>query len=226
MFRNMVDSLVQYEQIETTLPKAKELRKYVDRVITLGKKGTLHARRRAVTLMRRREMVAKVFDELATRYQSRPGGYTRILHLDPRRGDSAPMAIIELVDRVVGAGQDLTKKGRKKISSDAESKAESKTESKAKGKVDRKDAKAKSKKAKGKGASISEDKGKRKGKTGGTGPDVEGIDHIPSDIQEGAAEIVAGETPQVMEATGAKEKADSKKSKKSKKKTKKKTKKK
>jgi len=97
MFRNMVDSLMEFERIETTLPKAKELRRYADRVITLGKKGTLHDKRRALTLMRRRSMVGKVFDQLAERFRDRNGGYTRIFKLGPRAGDLTPMALVELV---------------------------------------------------------------------------------------------------------------------------------
>lgn len=99
MYRTMVDSLMELEVMETTVPKAKELRKYADRVITLGKRGTLHARRRAMRLIRRREVMQKVFGELAEHFRQRPGGYTRVLHLGPRPSDSAPMAIIELVGR-------------------------------------------------------------------------------------------------------------------------------
>ena len=100
----MVTSLLEHEQIRTTDAKAKELRGVAERMITLGKKGTLHARRNALRTIRSKEVTAKVFDELAERYKDRPGGYTRVLKLGPRPGDSAPMAIIELVDRDDSSG--------------------------------------------------------------------------------------------------------------------------
>lgn len=95
MFSNMLVSLVLCDRIETTLPKAKELRRFADRLITLGKQKTLHARRRAASIIRNRHAVSKVFSELATRFEARKGGYTRIYRLGNRHGDSAPMAIIE-----------------------------------------------------------------------------------------------------------------------------------
>ena len=112
MFRNMVDSLIEFEQIVTTLPKAKELRKYAERVITLGKRGDLHAYRQALTMLRRKDILRKVFHELATRYKTRPGGYTRILRMGPRPSDAAPMAIIELVDRVTPEASKEAKGGK------------------------------------------------------------------------------------------------------------------
>ena len=99
LFRNMVGALIERERISTTLAKAKELRGKVERTITLGKKGTLHARRQAFKLAPQKEAVQKVFGSLADRYANRPGGYTRIIKIGPRRGDNAPMAFIELVDR-------------------------------------------------------------------------------------------------------------------------------
>jgi len=99
MFSNMVVSLVLHEQINTTLPKAKEMRRIADKMISLGKKGTLHARRQAFAYLRDDAAVAKLFDGLASRYTDRPGGYTRVLRAGFRYGDSAPMAFIELVDR-------------------------------------------------------------------------------------------------------------------------------
>ncbi len=99
MFSNMVVSLLTHEQIKTTLPKAKELRRIADKMITLGKKGSLHARRQAAAYLRDDEVLVKLFDGLADRYKERPGGYTRVLKAGFRYGDSAPMAIIELVDR-------------------------------------------------------------------------------------------------------------------------------
>ena len=107
MFANMAAALIKHEQIVTTLPKAKELRRVVDRLITLGKRGNLHARRLAVSRLRDEAMVRKLFDTLGPRYQERHGGYTRVLKAGFRHGDSAPMAVIELVDRDPDArGQD------------------------------------------------------------------------------------------------------------------------
>jgi len=107
MFANMATALVKHEQIVTTLPKAKELRRAVDKLITLGKRGDLHARRQALSVIKDRALVDKLFTTLAERYAERPGGYTRVLKAGFRYGDSAPMAIIELVDRDEEAkGQD------------------------------------------------------------------------------------------------------------------------
>jgi large subunit ribosomal protein L17 len=107
MLRNMATSLLKHEQITTTLPKAKELRPYVERIITLGKRGGLHARRQALAQIRDEKVVDKLFTTLAERYRSRPGGYTRVLKAGIRYGDAAPMAIIELVERDPAAkGQD------------------------------------------------------------------------------------------------------------------------
>ncbi len=107
MFRNMVAALLKHEQIETTLPKAKELRSFADKMITLGKRGGLHARRQALAIVPDTALVEKVFKDLAERYADRPGGYTRVLRAGHRYGDAAPMAIIELVDRDPAAkGQD------------------------------------------------------------------------------------------------------------------------
>jgi len=99
LFRNLVQALIQRERISTTLAKAKELRGKVEKTITLGKKGTLHARRQVFKLAPAKEAVQKVFGPLAERYANRPGGYTRIIRIGHRRGDDAPMAFIELVDR-------------------------------------------------------------------------------------------------------------------------------
>jgi large subunit ribosomal protein L17 len=99
MFRNMATSLIKHEQITTTLPKAKELRPYVERIITLGKRGGLHARRQAYATLMDEKVVDKLFTTIAERYRSRPGGYTRVLKAGFRYGDAAPMAVIELVDR-------------------------------------------------------------------------------------------------------------------------------
>lgn len=99
MLSNMAVSLVTHEQIKTTLPKAKELRRVADRMVTLGKRGSLHARRQAAAYLQDDDAVGKLFSSLAERYKDRPGGYTRVLKAGFRYGDAAPMAIIELVDR-------------------------------------------------------------------------------------------------------------------------------
>ena len=99
MFANMAASLIQHEQIITTLPKAKEIRSIADKLITLGKKGGLHARRQAIAQIKDVEQVRKLFDELAPRYAERNGGYTRVLKAGFRKGDNAPMGVVELVDR-------------------------------------------------------------------------------------------------------------------------------
>lgn len=107
MFSNMANALIKHEQIVTTLPKAKELKRVADKLITLGKKGGLHRRRQAFAQLRDDAMVKKLFDELGPRYEARPGGYTRVLKAGFRYGDNAPMAVIELVDRDESAkGQD------------------------------------------------------------------------------------------------------------------------
>ena len=107
LFRNMAQALIKHEQIVTTLPKAKELRPVVERLITLGKRGDLHARRLAHARLRDDAMTKKLFDVLGPRYEERAGGYCRIMKAGFRYGDSAPMAVIELVDRDEDArGQD------------------------------------------------------------------------------------------------------------------------
>ena len=99
MLRNMATSLLDHERIQTTDAKAKELRRIVERMITLGKRGDLHARRQALSVIQSKDVTAKLFDELADRFRERPGGYTRILKCGYRAGDSALMAYVELVDR-------------------------------------------------------------------------------------------------------------------------------
>ena len=103
MFANMSGSLIEHEQIKTTLPKAKEVRRVVDRLITLAKKGDLASRRRAAARLKQDKHVAKLFGVLGPRYANRNGGYTRVLRAGHRYGDMAPMAIVELVDRDVDA---------------------------------------------------------------------------------------------------------------------------
>jgi large subunit ribosomal protein L17 len=102
MLRNMTVSLLRHEVIKTTLPKAKELRRVAEPILTLGKKPTLANRRLAFARLRDREMVSKLFDELGPRYASRNGGYSRILKFGFRKGDNAPMALVELMDRPEG----------------------------------------------------------------------------------------------------------------------------
>ncbi len=103
MFRNMATSLIKHEQITTTLPKAKALRPYVERIISLGKRGGLHARRQAYAQIMDEKIVDKLFTTIAERYKTRSGGYTRVLKAGIRYGDAATMAVIELVERDVAA---------------------------------------------------------------------------------------------------------------------------
>jgi large subunit ribosomal protein L17 len=118
MFANMAAALIKHEQITTTLPKAKELRPYVEKLVSLGKKGGLHHRRQAFATLRDDGMVSKLFGTLATRYAARPGGYTRVLRAGFRYGDAAPLAVIEFVDRDPEAkGQDS---GPVQVGDDAE----------------------------------------------------------------------------------------------------------
>lgn len=97
MLRNMVTSLIEHERIVTTVPKAKEARRVADKMITLAKRGDLHARRQAAAYIQSKDVVAKLFDVIRTQYAERQGGYTRIIHTGTRLGDAAPMAILELV---------------------------------------------------------------------------------------------------------------------------------
>lgn len=103
LLASLANALIKHEQIATTLPKAKELRRVADRLITLAKRGDLHARRQAFARIRDDAMVSKLFDTLGPRYAERPGGYTRVMKAGFRYGDSAPMALIELVERDEGA---------------------------------------------------------------------------------------------------------------------------
>ncbi len=146
MFRNQVTSLLRHERILTTTPKAKELKRIADKVITLGKSGSPHSRRIAFRDVRDGEMIEKLFGPLAERYAKRPGGYTRIIRKGKRHGDNADMAWIELVDRAPAAAEGETEdKGAK--APKAEKKAEKKSDKKAP--VAEKAPKAKAKKAKG-----------------------------------------------------------------------------
>lgn len=111
LFRNLVTALLEHEAIRTTDAKAKEVKRWADRMITLGKQGTLHARRRAAAVIRSRPVVKKLFDELAPRYAARQGGYTRVVKLGVRPGDAAEIALVELVDR---KGTEAQAGGKKK----------------------------------------------------------------------------------------------------------------
>ena len=99
LFKNMSQALIKHEQIVTTLPKAKELRPFIEKVVTLGKKGDLSARRKTMSILQDEKMTKKIFDTLANRYSDRSGGYTRIIKLGNRFGDNAPTAVIEFIDR-------------------------------------------------------------------------------------------------------------------------------
>ena len=119
MFANMCQALIKHEQIVTTLPKAKDLRPVVEKLVTLGKRGDLHARRQAISQIKDVVLVRKLFDVLGPRYKERHGGYTRVLKAGFRFGDNAPMAVIEFVDRDVEAkGKDSGPVQAKKTSED------------------------------------------------------------------------------------------------------------
>jgi large subunit ribosomal protein L17 len=113
MLRNMAVSLLCHETIRTTVPKAKELRRYVEPLITLGKSDSLANRRRAFAKLRDEEIVDKLFDDLGPRFKTRPGGYTRILHMENRPGDAAPMALMALVDKAGQAEAPAADEGKK-----------------------------------------------------------------------------------------------------------------
>jgi large subunit ribosomal protein L17 len=115
LLRNLAASLMMHERIRTTLAKAKELRPFAEKLVTLGKKDTLHARRRALSIVPRKEAIAKLFNDISPRFAERQGGYTRILKLGPRRGDGAEMAFIEFVDHQFTPGKEAKEpaKGKK-----------------------------------------------------------------------------------------------------------------
>jgi large subunit ribosomal protein L17 len=126
----MVTSLLDHEQIETTDPRAKELKRVADRMITLGKRGDLHARRQAASVIRDRAVVTKLFSDLAERYAKRPGGYTRVLKSRLRVGDAAPLSIIELVDRAPEGAPPKPEPEKRKKAEKAEKAPEKKTRAK------------------------------------------------------------------------------------------------
>jgi len=113
LFRNLVTALLQYEAVRTTDAKAKELRRWGDRMITLGKDGSLHARRRAASIIQSQSVVKKLFEEIAPRFKTRNGGYTRVVKIGIRHGDAAPVSLVELVERA-GAETETTGKEKKK----------------------------------------------------------------------------------------------------------------
>ncbi len=128
MLANLAASLVMHGRVETTLPKAKEVRHLAERVITLGKRGTLAARRRAISMIRCRKAVSKAFSELAALYAQRKGGYTRIMKLGQRHGDAAPMAVIEYVDLPVAVASGEKSAAKKAPKKPARKPAEKKAE--------------------------------------------------------------------------------------------------
>jgi large subunit ribosomal protein L17 len=115
LFRNLVTSLIEHEHVRTTDAKAKELRRIADRMITLGKRGTLHARRQALSYVRSQTAVTKLFAEVAARFRERPGGYTRVIKLGHRHGDAAPMSVIELTDRGETAKAEAERKRERRM---------------------------------------------------------------------------------------------------------------
>jgi len=132
MFRNQVTSLLRHERIVTTTPKAKDLKRIADKVITLGQKGTAHARRQAFRDVTDPEVIEKLFGPLAERYASRPGGYSRIIHKGKRHGDNADMSIIELVDRAPAAAGKADGEEAKGAKAPKAAPAEKKSDKKAK----------------------------------------------------------------------------------------------
>ena len=138
LFRNQLASLIQSERIVTTLPKAKELRPQIEKLITLGKNDSVHARRQAFRQVQDDALIAKLFDTIGPRFSTRPGGYTRILKLGARRGDAAEMAILELVERSPEATEEKAEKpakGAKKAKAEPKPKAEEPAEEKPKKKA-------------------------------------------------------------------------------------------
>lgn len=157
LFRNLVIALIRRERIRTTLAKAKELRSHIEKTITLGKKGTLHARRLAFTVVNEKDVFLKLFGTLSERYANRNGGYTRVIKIGNRRGDDAPMAYIELVDRAEEVAE-AKPKGGKKAQTD-------KNDSGKKVETKKKDAGKEKAPAKSKEASASATQTGKKGKT-------------------------------------------------------------
>jgi large subunit ribosomal protein L17 len=166
MFRNMVTSLLQHERIVTTEAKAKEIGRLTEKMITLGKRGDLHARRQAVAFIRRNEVVKRIFTEYAGRYKDREGGYTRVIKMDPRSGDNAPMALVELVDRPIVESKEKSPKAKDKAKAKAKPKAKPKAKAapkaKEKAKEEKPAKKASAKKKETKAEVKAESKPKKK----------------------------------------------------------------
>ena len=156
MFRNMVTSLLQHERIVTTEVKAKEMGRQTEKMLTLGKRGDLHARRQAVAFIRSDEVVKRVFSEYARRYANREGGYTRVLKLEQRAGENAPMALVELVDRPITESKAQSPKAKEKAKEKAAKEAKPKQETK--DKKESKEKKAPAKKTADKKADKAEPK--------------------------------------------------------------------
>lgn len=161
----MVSSLVIHERIETTLPKAKELKRLADRMVTLGKQGTLAARRRAIAIMRDKHAVEHLFGELAARFADRKGGYTRVLKLGFRHGDNAPMAMIEYL---AGEGGHAEPEKKEKKAKKGEEKKEKKAKKETSEKKEKKAAPKKKKKAAPKKSAAAKKKAARKTRKAGT----------------------------------------------------------
>jgi len=150
MFRNMLVSLLQHERIKTTLAKGKELRSWVDKIISLGKQGTLHAKRKAFALLRNHEIVRKLFDEIAPKLKGREGGYTRVYKMGWRQGDGAPLSLVELVTSAPVAEKKSPVKKAKEVLEKVAPKRKGKEEKKEKGKEKEEGKEKKEKKVKAK----------------------------------------------------------------------------
>jgi large subunit ribosomal protein L17 len=170
MVRNMVTSLLEHGRVETTDAKAKEVRRVAERMITLGKRGTLHARRHALRVIRDRDVAARVFGDLADGFRERPGGYTRVLKLGRRVGDAAPVSILELVERAGAAPAGKAAGPRKRAAARAKGeKAEGAAKAGRKAAAEHKPAAkaaGRAKAAKGKGGDVAARKPKAPRKTG------------------------------------------------------------
>jgi large subunit ribosomal protein L17 len=162
----MVTSLLQHERIVTTEAKAKEIGRLTEKMITLGKRGDLHARRQAVAFIRSNEVVKRLFTEYAGRYKDREGGYTRVIKMDPRSGDNAPMALVELVDRPIVESKEKSPKAKDKAKAKAKPKAKPKAKAapkaKEKAKEEKPAKKASAKKKETKAEVKAESKPKKK----------------------------------------------------------------
>ncbi len=169
LLRNLAASLFIHERIRTTLAKAKELRPFAEKLITLSKKDSLHARRRALQVMVHQEAVAKLFRDLSARFADRPGGYTRILKLGRRKGDGAEMAFIELVDFAFTPTKEAPARGSKKAKAEAKTKPPEKSEAELEVVDDEEAAEASAEKTKGASKSAAKNAEKKTAQTSKTG---------------------------------------------------------